>query len=76
MNKHTPCQHLGDDNKCSVYEIRPKDCSGFPHTHSRDFKLFIPESHIQNLDYCPATFFVVEKMIEKVTGKVLPPSRA
>jgi Fe-S-cluster containining protein len=69
MNKNTPCQHLGKNNMCSVYEIRPKDCSGFPHTQSKDFKLFIPETHIQNLEFCPATFYVVEKMFEKVTGK-------
>src|SRR5215203_5610650 len=32
LNKSTPCQHLGSDNKCSIYDIRPRDCSGFPHT--------------------------------------------
>ena len=32
LNKTTPCQFLNmDDNKCSIYEIRPADCSGFPH---------------------------------------------
>jgi len=69
MNKKTPCQHLAADNKCSIYEIRPKDCSGFPHTQSREFKLFIPETHIQNLSYCPATFYVVEKMFDKLNQK-------
>ena len=68
MNKKTPCQHLGKDNMCSIYEIRPSDCSGFPHTQKRDFTEFIPETHIQNLDYCPATYFIVEKMFEKITA--------
>ncbi|CAN5444981.1 YkgJ family cysteine cluster protein [soil metagenome] len=71
MNKNTPCQHLGKDNMCSIYEIRPSDCSGFPHTHKRDFTEFIPETHIQNLDYCPATFYIVEKMFEKIEAKKL-----
>ena len=66
MNRKTPCQHLGKDNMCSIYEIRPKDCSGFPHTHKRDFVEFIPETHVQNLDFCPATYYVVEKMFEKI----------
>lgn len=68
MNKHTPCQHLGADNKCTVYEIRPKDCSGFPHTHKRDFVEFIPETHVQNVDYCPATYYIVDKMFQRLNG--------
>jgi len=32
LNKTEPCQFLNlQDNKCSIYEIRPLDCSGFPH---------------------------------------------
>jgi uncharacterized protein len=32
MNVKQPCQFLNlADNKCSIYEIRPADCSGFPH---------------------------------------------
>jgi len=68
MNKKTPCQHLQKNNMCGIYDIRPIDCSGFPHTHSRDFKLYISGTHIQNLDYCPITFGVVEKMMEKIVG--------
>ena len=69
MNKKTPCQHLLKNNMCGIYEMRPIDCSGFPHTHNRDFKLYISSTHIQNLDYCPATMFIVEKMFEKVVGE-------
>jgi Fe-S-cluster containining protein len=66
MNKKNPCQHLLKNNMCAIYDIRPIDCSGFPHTHSRDFKLYISSTHIQNLDYCPITVGVVEKMFEKI----------
>jgi uncharacterized protein len=69
MNKKQPCQFLNlKDNKCSIYEIRPADCSGFPH-HTK--KHFTEWAHVykQNVEYCPATYKMVEKMIERV-GKV------
>ena len=53
MNVKQPCQFLRKDNKCSIYPVRPKDCSGFPHTQSKNFKQFIPDTHIQNIEYCP-----------------------
>ena len=38
MNKKQPCQFLNlKDNKCSIYEIRPADCSGFPHHTKKHF---------------------------------------
>ncbi|MBW2999956.1 YkgJ family cysteine cluster protein [Candidatus Woesearchaeota archaeon] len=27
---HDPCPYLSEDNKCSVYEVRPLDCGFFP----------------------------------------------
>ena len=32
-----PCPFLGADNYCSIYDERPKACSGFPHTSFRSF---------------------------------------
>jgi Fe-S-cluster containining protein len=63
MNTTTPCQFLQKDNKCSIYAIRPADCSGFPHITK---KKVIDYIHIQkqNIEFCPATFKVVEKMEE------------
>ncbi|MEO0310738.1 MAG: hypothetical protein RIQ89_395 [Bacteroidota bacterium] len=71
MNKKTPCQHLGKGNKCSVYEIRPSDCSGFPHTQYKEFYRY-EHIHRQNIEYCPITMHVVSKMYEKITEKPLP----
>ena len=32
MNKNRPCQFLDlKTNMCSIYEVRPADCAGFPH---------------------------------------------
>ena len=63
INKTEPCQFLNlKDNKCSIYEIRPVDCSGFPHLPKR-MKDFV-HVHKQNIEYCPATYKLVEKMIK------------
>ena len=62
LNKTEPCQFLNlQDNKCSIYEIRPVDCSGFPHLHKKKMVDYI-HVHKQNIEYCPATYKLVEKM--------------
>ena len=66
MNKKTPCQFLKSDNKCSIYPVRPIDCRGFPHTQNKDFKLFITGTHKQNIEYCPATLHVVERLYQVI----------
>ena len=65
LNKNEPCQFLNSkDNKCSIYEIRPADCAGYPHLTKR----FSDYAHVhkQNLEYCPATHRLVEKMMEAI----------
>jgi len=65
LNKTEPCQFLNlKDNKCSIYEVRPADCAGFPHL-SKKFKDFV-HIHKQNVEYCPATYKLVEKMMERI----------
>jgi hypothetical protein len=69
INKSQPCQFLNlQDNKCSIYEVRPRDCSGFPH-HTK--RRMVDYMHVfkQNVEYCPATYKLVEKMVEKVNNK-------
>ena len=66
MNKTEPCQFLDlKDNKCSIYAIRPLDCSGFPHLRKKKMVDYI-HVHKQNIDYCPATYKLVEKMQESL----------
>ncbi|MFM9027253.1 MAG: YkgJ family cysteine cluster protein [Bacteroidota bacterium] len=69
MNRKTPCQFLKSDNKCSIYPVRPVDCRGFPHTQNRDFKLYIAGTHKQNIEYCPATLHVVERLYQVIKEK-------
>lgn len=69
VNVNQPCQFLNlANNKCSIYEIRPVDCAGFPHLTKRKWSEYA-HVHKQNIDYCPATFKMVEKLIARV-GKV------
>jgi Fe-S-cluster containining protein len=66
LNKTEPCQFLNlQDNKCSIYEIRPVDCSGFPHLHKKKMPEYM-HVHKQNIEFCPATYRLVEKMEEAV----------
>jgi Fe-S-cluster containining protein len=69
QNKKQPCQFLNlKDNKCSIYAIRPADCAGFPHLTKKKAVDFI-HIHKQNIEYCPATFKMVEKMKEALSIK-------
>lgn len=66
MNKKQPCQFLNlKTNMCSIYEVRPVDCSGFPHLTKKKMKDYL-HVHQQNIEYCPATYRMVEKMKEQV----------
>ena len=66
MNKSTPCQFLNlKDNKCSIYLQRPVDCSGFPHLPKKKMVDWM-HIHKQNVEYCPATYKMVEKMKERM----------
>ncbi|MET0634716.1 MAG: YkgJ family cysteine cluster protein [Chitinophagaceae bacterium] len=62
INRKEPCQFLNlTDNKCSIYEVRPADCAGFPHL-GKNMKGYA-HVHKQNLEYCPATYRMVELMV-------------
>jgi uncharacterized protein len=69
QNKKQPCQFLNlSDNKCSIYEIRPVDCSGFPHLPKKKMVDYM-HVHKQNIEYCPATYKLVEKMQAALSNK-------
>ena len=62
MNTSRPCQFLDlKSNMCSIYEVRPKDCAGFPHLTKKDMTEYM-HVHRQNLEYCPATLNMVERL--------------
>lgn len=63
QNVKQPCQFLNlNTNKCNIYEVRPTDCSGFPHFTKKQPELYM-HVHQQNIEYCPATYKMVEKLM-------------
>ncbi len=64
VNKTQPCPFLGDDNYCSIYDVRPRDCRKYPHTDSSDF-IKHPHTTFKNSTTCPAVYYVLEKLKEK-----------
>ena len=64
VNKTQPCQFL-IDNKCSIYEVRPKDCAEFPHHNKKPFDAY-NDTFKNNLIHCPATLMLVEKLKKKI----------
>ena len=70
MNKKQPCQFLNlDTHLCSIYAIRPADCAGFPHLVKKPARDYLHVHH-QNLQHCPATLRLVEKLMEKMQAVV------
>lgn len=59
--QHVPCVFLGEDNYCSIYEVRPKACREFPHTDRKKFQQ-ISNLTLKNVAICPAAFNIVEEM--------------
>lgn len=62
--KSSPCPFLGADNHCSIYEERPSDCRRFPYT-DEDVLLKRPKLTEKNASFCPITYFVLERLLEK-----------
>ena len=59
--KSVPCFFLGEDNCCSIYEVRPKACREYPHTDRiKQYQLL--KLTKKNIDICPAVFEIVEKI--------------
>ena len=59
--RSAPCPFLGDDNKCFVYENRPKACREYPHTN-RKRMYQIMDITLKNTLICPAVARVVGQL--------------
>ena len=71
MNVKQPCQFLDlTTNMCDIYAVRPRDCAGFPHHNKRKMVEYM-HMYKQNIEYCPATYRVVEYIMEKAEKKEL-----
>jgi Fe-S-cluster containining protein len=61
--KQSPCPFLGADNFCSIYEVRPSDCERFPYTNE-DVILKRQNLTLKNATFCPAVFYVLDKLLQ------------
>ena len=59
--KSSPCPFLGEDNFCSVYDVRPSDCARFPYT-DEDVIIKRQNLTLTNASFCPITFYVLENL--------------
>ena len=59
--KSLPCPFLAGDNRCTIYDVRPRDCAEYPHTQKKGFS---SRTHgiVSNSVSCPAVFYIVEQM--------------
>ncbi len=63
--KSAPCTFLDADNSCSIYNVRPKACSEYPHTNRKKF-LQLTELTLKNTEICPAVYNIVENLKKKL----------
>lgn len=64
----TPCPFLEADNKCQVYDFRPKACREYPHTDASEFSRNM-HLHQQNAIYCPAVYHILIEMTKGIGMK-------
>lgn len=53
-----PCPFL-EENRCSVYACRPRNCQSYPHLHKKDFVFRLSQAYA-NYSVCPIVFNVYE----------------
>lgn len=61
--KSKPCPFLGQNNLCSIYDVRPSDCSRFPYTNE-DVLLKRKAITLKNATFCPIVVYVMDKLCE------------
>jgi len=62
--KTKPCPFLGDDNYCSIYEVRPSDCARFPYTDEDVILKRVPLT-LKNSTFCPIVYYVLEELVKR-----------
>lgn len=57
----SPCAFLGNDNYCSIYDVRPKACRDYPHTDRKNMHQVMDLTY-RNTMVCPAVASIVDKL--------------
>lgn len=60
----SPCPFLGVDNKCLVYEDRPKACKEYPHTNRKNMHGILGLT-LKNTLVCPAVFKIFQQIAKE-----------
>jgi hypothetical protein len=63
ITRELPCPFL-KDNLCTIYEVRPSVCAGYPHLH-RNFRNRLWQT-IDNAETCPIVFNVLERLKKRL----------
>lgn len=61
--RELPCSFL-KENLCSIYEVRPAACAGYPHLH-RNFRSRLWQT-VENAATCPIVYNVLERLKGRV----------
>lgn len=56
-----PCPFLGNDNYCSIYDVRPRACREYPHTDRRRVYQVLTLT-LKNSSVCLAVFEILERL--------------
>jgi Fe-S-cluster containining protein len=61
QTKAVPCPFLGEDDRCTISEVRPEGCRDFPHTDKEGFtrRVYL---HAANTLSCPVAYHVVKQL--------------
>lgn len=59
--KSSPCSFLAADNRCTIYQDRPRACREYPHT-DRKKMVQIMDLTYKNTMVCPAVFEIIERL--------------
>lgn len=62
--REAPCPFLEHDNKCMVYESRPKACREYPHTDRKRMYQIMDLTH-KNTLICPAVSRIVRTLMSE-----------
>jgi Fe-S-cluster containining protein len=60
-----PCAFLGADNRCSIYDVRPKACREYPHTHQKRQHSILNLTE-KNIKICPAAEEIVKNVFSRI----------
>jgi uncharacterized protein len=60
-----PCSFLGADNRCSIYDVRPKACREYPHTHQKRQHSILDLTE-KNVKICPAAELIVQNVFRRL----------